>query len=240
MIAIAKAAIPCDNAAIPFFTGLPMTSSVPLPSHETTYRKARDLILFGELAPGEAVTIQGIVDRLDAGITPAREAIRRLTAEGALRASDNRRLMVPKLSMDHLQELTYARTGIEPQIARLAAVAIEPADIDQLEQIDAQVNAALASGDIRAYLRYNHVFHWTLYAHSEAEILMATAASHWLRAGPSLRVMVNSDQTATQPDMHEICIAALRDGDYEAVGEAIHQDILQGHSRIAEGLEDAA
>jgi len=216
-----------------------MTSSAPLPIHEVTYRKARDLILFGELRPGQAVTIQGIVDLLGAGVTPAREAIRRLTAEGALRASDNRRLMVPELTMEQLQELTYARTGIEPQIARLAAVGMEPADIDALEAIDAKVNAALAAGDIQSYLRHNHRFHWTLYAHSEAEILMATAASHWLRVGPSLRVMVKEAQVRPLADMHEVAIEALRDGDYEAVGEAIHNDILQGHGHIAEGLEEA-
>ncbi len=210
-----------------------------LPDHEVTYRKARDLILFGELAPGEAVTINGIVERLGTGVTPAREAIRRLTAEGALRASDNRRLMVPELTLEQLQELTYARTGIEPQIARLAAVGMEPVDIEALEQIDAQVNAALRDGDIQAYLRHNHVFHWTLYAHSEAEILMATAASHWLRVGPSLRVMVKRDRSTPMTDMHEVTIAALRDGDFEAVGEAIHNDILQGHSNIAQGLDEA-
>ena len=215
------------------------STTAPLPDHEVTYRKARDLILFGELLPGEAVTIQGIVDRLGTGITPAREAIRRLTAEGALRASDNRRLMVPELTIEQLQELTYACTGIEPQIARLAAVGMEPADIDTLEQIDEEVNTALAAGDIRAYLRHNHRFHWTLYAHSEAEILMATAASHWLRVGPSLRVMVKQARTDPLPDMHEVAIQALRDGDYETVGEAIHNDILQGHAHIAQGLEEA-
>ena len=216
-----------------------MTTTTPLPSHEVTYRKARDLILFGELAPGAAVTIQGIVARLGTGITPAREAIRRLTAEGALRASDNRRLMVPELTMEQLQELTYARTGIEPQIARLAAVGMSTADIDALERIDAQVNEALAAGNIGAYLQHNHIFHWTLYAHSEAEILMATAASHWLRISPSLRTMVRQEPSDALPDMHRVAIEALRDGDYEAVGEAIHNDILQGHSHIAQGLEDA-
>ena len=135
--------------------------------------------------------------------------------------------------MEQLQELTYARTGIEPQIARLAAVGMAPEDIDALEVIDARVNAALEAGDIQSYLRHNHTFHWTLYAHSEAEILMATAASHWLR------VMVKHAQSAPLADMHEVAIEALRDGDYEAVGEAIHNDILQGHSHIAEGLEAA-
>ncbi len=237
MSAMAKPHKPCDTPLEQPLTGRPMPPS--LPDHEITYRKARDLILFGELAPGEAVTINGMVERLGTGITPAREAIRRLTAEGALRASDNRRLMVPELTMEQLQELTYARTGIEPQIARLAAVGIEQADIDALEQIDARVNAALEAGDINGYLRHNHTFHWTLYAHSEAEILMATAASHWLRVGPSLRGMVKRNKSTPLPDMHQVAIASLRDGDYEAVGEAIHNDILQGHSNIAQGLEDA-
>ena len=116
---------------------------------------------------------------------------------------------------------------------------MEADDIDALERIDTQVNAALGQGNIRDYLRYNHVFHWTLYAHSEAEILMATAAAHWLRVGPSLRGIVKQNQSAALPDMHAVVVAALRDGDYEAVGEAIHNDILQGHANIAQGLEDA-
>lgn len=215
-----------------------MSTIAPLPSHEIIYRKARDLVLFGEILPGEAVTIQGIVDRLDSGITPAREAIRRLTAEGALLASDNRRVMVPHLTMEQLQELTYARTGIEPQLARLAGVGMEPADIDALADIDAQVTDALSRGDIRAYLRHNHAFHFTLYAHAEAEILLSTAAALWLRVGPSLRVVCAREETEVMPDMHQVALAALRDGDAEAVGEAMHQDILQGHAHIARALSD--
>ena len=47
-----------------------------LPAHEVVYRKLRARVLFGEMAPGEAVTIQGIAEALGAGITPVREAIR--------------------------------------------------------------------------------------------------------------------------------------------------------------------
>ncbi|QUJ78150.1 GntR family transcriptional regulator [Sulfitobacter albidus] len=214
-----------------------MSASVPLPTHEITYRRARDLVLFGELLPGEAVTIQGIVDRLDAGVTPAREAIRRLTAEGALQAQDNRRVLVPHLTMEQLQELTYARTGIEPQLARLAGVDMAAEDIETLARIDGLVTDALDTGDIRAYLRHNHAFHMTLYSHAEAEILQTVAAALWLRVGPSLRAVCAQEGTEVMPDMHQVAISALRDGDAEAVGEAIHQDILQGHAHIARALE---
>ncbi len=114
---------------------------------------------------------------------------------------------------------------------------METSDIDALAEIDPHVNAALAAGDISGYLRHNHAFHMTLYAHAEADILMDTAASLWLRIGPSLRVVCMREDTEVLPDMHAVAIAALRDEDYEAVGEAIHQDILQGHAHVAHALE---
>jgi DNA-binding GntR family transcriptional regulator len=92
-----------------------------LPAHETVYRALRELILFGELTPGSAVTIQGLVDTLGAGMTPVREAIRRLTAEGALVFQGNRRVCVPVLTQANLDELAYARAAIERQLVYLAA-----------------------------------------------------------------------------------------------------------------------
>ena len=75
-----------------------MTPKTNIQLHEMAYRKLRDLILFGEIAPGQAVTIQGLVERLEAGVTPVRQVIRRLTSEGALNLQDNRRIIVPELS----------------------------------------------------------------------------------------------------------------------------------------------
>ena len=47
-----------------------------VPTHELTYVRLRDMILFGQLAPGQPVTIQGLIAELGAGMTPVREAIR--------------------------------------------------------------------------------------------------------------------------------------------------------------------
>ena len=53
-----------------------------VPSHEVTYCRLRDMILFGQLAPGQPVTIQGLTAMLGAGMTPVREAVRTLAAQG--------------------------------------------------------------------------------------------------------------------------------------------------------------
>ena len=88
-----------------------------IPSHEVTYARLRDMILYGHPAPGAPVTIQGLIADLGAGMTPVREAIRRLTAEGALLPQGNRRVAVPELSAEMLEQVAFARLAIEPKRA---------------------------------------------------------------------------------------------------------------------------
>jgi len=211
-----------------------------LPAHEIVYRQLRDQVLFGELAPGQAVTIQGLNDALGSGITPIREAIRRLTAEGALAFKGNRRVCVPVLSHTDLAELAFARAALEPHLAEMAAGRVQAADIDVLEAMDAQVNAAIQQGDVRAYLEQNYRFHTALYAHSGADILCAMVQGLWLRVGPSLRIVCGRYGTLNLPDKHAEAIAALRAGRAADVAAAIRDDIEQGQDQIAAALAEAA
>jgi len=208
------------------------------PVHQVVYQKIRDMVLYGELAPGQPITIQGLVTMLESGITPVREAIRRLTAEGALTATDNRRISVPELNQKLLEELSFARLSIEPHLAKLAAKRITPAQIDALEQIDFLLDEAIETGNVQGYLQLNYSFHRTLYCYSDTEILLSMADALWLRAGPSLRVVCGRYGTANLPDMHEEALAAMRKNDPEAVARAIHQDIQQGHNQIARALAE--
>ena len=84
-----------------------------LPAHERVYRRLRTMVLFGELEPGQAVTIQGLTDQLGVGMTPVREALRRLIAEGALAFQDNRRICVPVLDAAAVEQLGLARAALE-------------------------------------------------------------------------------------------------------------------------------
>ncbi|WP_240794122.1 GntR family transcriptional regulator [Pseudorhodobacter turbinis] len=211
-----------------------------LPTHEITYRRIRDMVLFGELAPGQPVTIQGLVEVLETGITPVREAIRRLTAEGALEFKGNRRVSVPELTAAHLAELAFARAALEPHLAGLAAKYVTSADIDALEVMDAAVNHAIQQGDIRIYLEQNYRFHTALYAHSGAGILCAMVQGLWLRVGPSLRIVCGRQGTLNLPDKHAEAISALRQGQPDKVAAAIHDDIVQGQDQIAAALVEGA
>lgn len=211
-----------------------------VPTHELVYRQIREMILFGEFAPGQAVTIQGLVRELGVGMTPVREAIRRLTAEGALDFQGNRRISLPELSLSQLDELAFARQAIEPKLAYLATSKLQPTDIDRLRRIDDALNVAIDRGNVRAYLKHNCRFHETLYAHSGASILMSMSRALWLRVGPSLRVVCGRYGTANLPDKHDEALAGMQAGEPETVARAIGEDLHQGHEYIRMSLRQDA
>ncbi|KPQ07801.1 MAG: transcriptional regulator of proline utilization PutR [Rhodobacteraceae bacterium HLUCCA12] len=202
-----------------------------LPEHESTYRRLRDMVLFGDMAPGQKVTIQGITRALEAGMTPVREAIRRLTAEGALELHENRRVSVPRLTPSQLEEIAFARLALEPRLARGAVARMQPADIDRLAQIDREIDAAIADVDVHRYLAGNFRFHFALYELADAPILLSLTQSLWLRFGPSLRVVIESE-ASIGPDRHRDAVAAMRQNDARALSEAIEADIAQGMERV--------
>lgn len=190
------------------------------------------MILFGQLTPGQPVTIQGLTEQLDGGMTPVREAIRRLTAEGALELQGNRRVCVPNVASAQLEELAFARLTIEPHMAKMACNALDKNDIKQLEQIDGELNRAIDSGDVQRYLLNNFRFHFALYEHARTPILLSMVRSLWLRFGPSLRVVCGRFGTSNLPDRHEEALAAIRTRDAAALALAIEQDIRQGIDQV--------
>ena len=208
------------------------TKIIKLPEHQAIYHQIRDLILFGTLVPGQAVTIQGLTDLIGAGMTPVREAIRRLTAEGALEAGGNRRVRVPEMTRARLEEIGFARLSIEPELAKLAAERMTDSCLNELLDHDARVDDAIRTGDIERYLEFNYRFHFRLYDQADARILRHIASSLWLQIGPSLRIVCGRYGTANLPDKHSEALAALREGDTVRAAAAIADDIRQGLGQV--------
>lgn len=208
-----------------------------LPAHELVYRKVRDKVLFGELAPGQAVTIQGLAEEIGVSMTPVREAIRRLTAEGALVFQGNRRVCVPQMDERNFSELVFARQSVEPELARLACENISADAIPELRVIDQCVNRAIEAGDVHRYMFENHRFHFTLYGHANSAILAPMAETLWLRYGPLYRIICGKWGTASMVDLHNEAVVALEAGDAIAAGHAILQDIQQGFEIVRNSFD---
>lgn len=214
-------------------------SDTKSPVHEQVYHTLKSQILFGDLVPGQPVTIQGLADALGVGMTPVREAIRRLISDGALVFQGNRRVSVPLISDSDIDQMKFARSSIESELSRRATPNLSPADIDELERIDRRLDSMIEDGDINGYLRLNHAFHKALYAHAHAPILRDLAERLWLRFGPSLRVVSGRFGTQSMPDRHKDIIAALREGDANKAALATAQDVEQGMELMIGALASA-
>lgn len=214
----------------------PPSNAVRLPAHELVYRDIRDQVLFGEFEPGQPVTIQGLTEALGVGMTPVREALRRLTAEGALEFLGNRRIAVPVLDTQAIEELTIARKALEPELAARAAQRATADDVSLLRKIDTLLDDAIRRGDVRSYLVENHRFHTELNSLAQAPILTEMVDRLWLRFGPSLRVVCGQFGTRNLPDRHKDVLAALAIRDASAAAEAMEGDVTQGMEQIRQGL----
>ncbi|RLK00499.1 GntR family transcriptional regulator [Ruegeria conchae] len=206
------------------------------PAHEQVYRTLKSQILFGDLVPGQPVTIQGLTDSLGVGMTPVREAIRRLISDGALIFQGNRRVSVPLLSANDIEQMIFARISIETELSRRTTRNISSTEIDHLEKLDQRLDLMITDGDVGGYLRLNHAFHQALYSHADAPILVDLAERLWLRFGPSLRIVCGRFGTQSLPDRHKDIIVALRNKDAEKAALATAQDIEQGMGMMGDAL----
>ncbi len=70
-------------------------------------------ILCGNLAPGQRLRTKDLQARYGLGLSPLRESLQRLSAEGMVVSDDQRGFAVAPVSVAELQDLTLARVALE-------------------------------------------------------------------------------------------------------------------------------
>ncbi len=78
----------------------------------SVYGQLRDEILTGAIEPEVKLNIRELCDRFSVGLSPMREALSRLSAEGLVQQSDNRGFSVMPASLEELLDLTRARCWV--------------------------------------------------------------------------------------------------------------------------------
>ncbi|NDV02448.1 GntR family transcriptional regulator [Pseudoroseicyclus tamaricis] len=213
---------------------LPRTADAPRPAepsgaaHDRLYRALRSQIMHGEIAPGSALTLRGIGKSFGVSMTPARESVRRLVAEGALSFSASGRVSTPALSNERIEELATLRALLEPELASRALPRAHFALIDRLEAINASVSQMVARQDASGYIRTNLEFHRTLYLRAQAPAILAMTETVWLQLGPTMRALYGRLRRTEPPQHHRLILAALKAGDEPGLRIAVRADVTQG------------
>jgi len=178
--------------------------------------------------PGVALTLRGIGNQFDVSMTPARDAVRRLVAEGALSLSSSGRVTTTELTNERIEELASLRAMLEPELAVRALPRAHFALIDRLESINQGVSQMVARHDASGYIRMNLEFHRTLYLRAQAPAMLAMTETVWLQLGPTMRALYGRLNRKDPPYHHKLILAALKAGDEPGLRIAVRSDVTQG------------
>ena len=202
-------------------------------AHDRVYRSLRNQIMFGQLDTGQALTLRGIGDSFGVSMTPARETVQRLVAEGALSMSGSGRVSTPELSNERIEELSALRSLIEVELASRALPRAHLALIERLKAINGTVGTAISEYDAVSYIRTNLEFHRTLYLRAQAPAMLAMAETVWLQLGPTMRSLYGRLQRKETPHFHKLILAALAAGDEPGLRLAVRSDVTQSLRMLA-------
>ena len=212
------------------------TSRPPDPNasaHERLYRSLRQQVMHGELNPGQALTLRGLGKAYGVSMTPAREAVRRLVAEGALTLSSSGRVATWELTPERIEELAAIRAMLEPEMAARALPRAHFALIERLAAINTLNAEAVLKQDAVAYVRTNLEFHRTLYLRAQTPAMLALCETVWLQLGPTMRAVYARLQRKEAPQHHRLILAALKAGDEPGLRLAVRTDVTQGLRHLA-------
>jgi DNA-binding GntR family transcriptional regulator len=131
----------------------------PVPLRQSVYDALIDLIVGGELPPGQHMVETDLARQLGVSRQPIREALHRMEAEGwvDLRPSQGAFVHVP--TGKEVDELLDVRALLEAETARLAALAAAPERIARLRELRRQGQAAAEAGDFSGAVTANNAFH---------------------------------------------------------------------------------
>jgi DNA-binding GntR family transcriptional regulator len=131
----------------------------PVPLRQSVYDALIDLIVGGDLPPGQHMVETDLARQLGVSRQPIREALHRMEAEGwvDLRPSQGAFVHVP--TDQEVDELLDVRALLEAETARLAAGAASPAQLARLREICDEGQAAAEEDDFARAVAANDAFH---------------------------------------------------------------------------------
>ncbi|MBB5045143.1 GntR family transcriptional regulator [Shinella fusca] len=204
------------------------------------YEAIRQAIRSGSVKPGERLRFADLQALCGMSVTPVREALARLTAEGFTVLDDHRGYSVASLSLSELRDLTAARQLCEGEALRLS---VEKGDADWEARVIAahhlMARIPQAREDIPSAIREDWeerhaAFHAALISACGSPILLEICEKLFSRADRYRRLSVSVSAGARDPAAEHrrlMELALARDG--QGAGAALREH----YGRTAAALE---
>ena len=202
------------------------------------HQRLCNLILEGELAPGESVTVASLASALEVSPMPVRNAISRLMALGALTTVSGRSIGVPRLDVDELADLRRVRLEIEATAVRWAVANVSGAFLETLQNILREMETAEKADRVKDFIRSNYDFHFTIYRQAGSPLMLEIIGNIWLRINPHFHLLHRHGHYRVSNRQHRKLCEALCNRDADRAVTALHEDIEGAYAVIFRTLTE--
>ncbi|WP_448531853.1 GntR family transcriptional regulator [Pseudothermotoga sp.] len=126
---------------------------------EEVLSRVKEFIMKGRYVPGQRIVIDTLAKELGVSVTPVREALHHLAAEGLVSVEPRKGFTVKKWEPKEIEDLLYLRMYLEKLATRLFIERASERDIEELSMIVKQMDSAVQSSDLEALTMFNSQFH---------------------------------------------------------------------------------
>jgi DNA-binding GntR family transcriptional regulator len=135
------------------------------------YLKIREMILDGQLSPGEKLTQEELANKLGVSRTPLLRALQLLEGDMLLVSIPRRGMYVRKMTLVELRDAFQLRCAVESLASELAAVQMKKAQVKQMRDLFAPFADDLNQANLIEYQKADHAFHSMILQGSGNEII---------------------------------------------------------------------
>ena len=198
------------------------------------YRRVIDLVLFGEFAHGDRLILQDLADRFSVSLTPVREALQHLAADGFIESEPRKGYRVKSPSLQQVKDLWSVRAGLEAVASEavIDRIAAEELRADALDPVFAIQRALDDDGRLshRRHMELNAQFHQTLVTLSNNRLLInlyrgiqIQLLGAWVQRG----TQDWRERLASEAKEHRAILGAIKKLDRAAARDAARSHVMR-------------
>lgn len=194
----------------------------PVPLRESVYNAILDMIVNGELRPGQHLVENELAVSLGVSRQPVREALQWLNKDGWVDLRPGLGAFVHSPTTEEADQLLVVRGLLETESARLAAQHASPDGVEGLRALCRRGTAAVEADDVPAVVAANAELHAAITRLSGNNVLVELIAQVDRRVR-WYYTPVARHRGAQSWEEHAVLIQAIADGDSERAADAMRR-----------------
>ncbi len=192
------------------------------------YEELKMQILTGAIVPGTRMMEVELANQIGVSRTPIREAIRKLEKEGLVVIEPRRGAYASQISTKDMVEILEVRQNMEGLAAFFAASRMQPEQLQELKDVSAKYNKAVAEGSMEDMIAYDTKFHRVIVESCNNKILVQMI-EQLTELVLRFRYIYydNFKRAENMPEEHQVILDAIESGDAIAAREAADMHIAR-------------